>query len=397
MYGDFQRGTRIGTNSSLRPDVLVIGLGAMGSATLFQLAQRGVDVLGIDQYSPPHPYGSTHGETRITRAAAGEGAAFVPLAMRSHVLWREIERETGRHLFRQCGGLILARAGGRSPLHEQGDFLGNTVELAAQFGIAHELLDAGAMQSRYPQLLLTGDESGYFEPGAGYLLPEACVAAQLELARSGGAHIRLGEQVRAIRTEGGRAMVETDRAMYTPGITVVCAGPWLPQLLAGKLSRRLMVRRQVLHWFDSANPRDYAPEKFPIFIWHWGNADTDVFYGFPDVGGGVKVATEQMIENTTPQAVKREVDPSESGTMFDVHVAGRLRGVSAGAVKAATCLYTNSPEANFLIDRLPDCPDVIVVSACSGHGFKHSAAIGEAVAEMAIANTTPTILKAFSA
>lgn len=369
----------------------------MGSATLFRLARCGIDVVGVDQYSPPHAHGSTHGETRITREAVGEGAVFVPLAMRSHVLWREIERETGRHLFRQCGGLVLARAGGPSRMHGQLDFLGNTIKLAAQFGIAHELLDAGAIQSRYPQLLLTGDESGYFEPGAGYLLPEACVTAQLELARAAGARIRFGEQVRAIRTEGGRALVETDQAAYSPGVTIVCAGPWMPQLMVGKLSRNWVVRRQVLHWFDSVNPRDYAPERFPIFIWHWGSADTDVFYGFPDVGGGVKVATEQIIVHTTPQTVVREVDPCESESMFNVHVSGRLRGMKAGAVKSATCLYTNLPDANFLIDRLPDCPGVIVVSACSGHGFKHSAAIGEAVAEMAMTNSTPAILKAFSA
>jgi sarcosine oxidase len=377
--------------------VLVIGLGAMGSATLFHLARRGVDVIGIDQYSPPHAYGSTHGETRITREAVGEGAAFVPLAMRSHVLWREIERETGRHLFRQCGGLILARAGEHSRLHAQRDFLGSTIELAAQFGIAHELLDAAAMQSRFPQLQLTGDETGYFEPGAGYLLPEACVTAQLELARLRGARIRLAEWVRAIRPQGGGAVVETDQATYQPGATIVCAGPWLPELLAGRLPRRLVVRRQVLHWFDAEQRGDYAPEKFPVFIWHWGGADTDVFYGFPDLGGGVKVATEQMIDSTTPDAVAREVDAAESEAMFAAHVAGRLRGIRAGAVKAATCLYTSSADANFLIDRLADCPGVMVVSACSGHGFKHSAAIGEAVAAMAISQTTPAILKAFSA
>ena len=369
----------------------------MGSATLAQLARGGVDVLGIDQYSPPHLHGSSHGETRITREAVGEGAAFVPLAMRSHVLWREIERETDRHLFRQCGGLILAPAGGQSPLHEQSDFLGNTIKLASQFGIAHELLDATAIHLRFPQFQLAGDESGYFEPGAGYLLAEACVSAQHELARARGARISLGEQVRAIKCQGGRAIVESDRVTYTPGVTVVCAGPWLPELLADKLSTRLVVRRQVLHWFSAENPAEYAAEQFPIFIWHWGSADTDVFYGFPDIGSGVKVATEQMIERTTPALVARGVDAAESDAMFRIHVDGRLRGMTAGASKALTCLYTNSPDANFLIDRLADCPGVIVVSACSGHGFKHSAAIGEAVAEMAITSTTPAVLKAFSA
>lgn len=380
----------------MTPDALVIGLGAMGSAALFQLAARGIDVVGIDQYSPPHDLGSTHGETRITREAVGEGAAFVPLVMRSHVLWREIERETSQPLFRQCGGLILARAGAQSRMHAQRDFLGNTIRLAGQFGIAHELLDAAAMELRFPQLQLAGDETGYFEPGAGYLLPEACINAQLSLARARGASVQFGEKVVSIRTNGGRAMVETGAACYEPGMTIVCAGPWLPALMAGKLSRPLVVRRQVLHWFQAEQRNAYAPERFPVFIWHWGGGDADVFYGFPDLGGGVKVATEQVTEQTTPQTVARDVANAESAAMFDTHVAGRLRGVRAGAVNAATCLYTNSPDANFLIDRLSDCPGIIVVSACSGHGFKHSAAIGEAVAEMASTGSTPAVLAPFA-
>ena len=382
-----------------RPEVLVIGLGAMGSATLYQLAKRGVDVVGIDQYSPPHNLGSTHGETRITREAVGEGAPFVPLVMRSHVLWREIERESGMHLFRQCGGLILARAGRQSPMHEQRDFLGNTIKLAGQFGIAHQLLDAEAIHSRFPQLQLNGDETGYFESGAGYLLPEACVSVQLELARLHGARVRLGERVRSVIPDGDGAIIGTEQTRYTPKITIVCAGPWLPQLLSNKVTGQLCVRRQVLHWFVNGQPRryQYAPEHFPVFIWHWGSGGNDVFYGFPDIGGGVKVATEQMIESTTAETVARDVDPAESAEMFATHVSGRLRGITAPAVNAATCLYTNAPGANFLIDCLPDLPNVIVVSACSGHGFKHSAAIGEAVAEMAITNAMQRVLLPFAA
>lgn len=368
----------------------------MGSATLYRLASRGIDVLGIDRYSPPHRFGSTHGETRITREAIGEGAAFVPLAMRSHELWREIECEAGVELLHQCGGLIMARAGGDSHLHAQRDFVGNTIRLAAQFGIAHEVLDAHEITSRYPQFQLRGDETGYFESGAGYLLPEACVRAQLQLARSHGAKLQLGEQVQSIIIEGERAIIETDRARYAPDIAIVCAGPWLPGLLMAKIPRDLIVRRQTLHWFAADNPRDYAAGRFPIFIWHWGNHEDDVFYGFPDLGGGVKIASEQMVASTTPEAVARNVDPTESAAIYSTHIAGRLRGVTNRVVNTATCLYTNTPDANFLIDRLPDSPGVIVVSACSGHGFKHSAAIGEAVAEMAISGATPKVLRPFA-
>ena len=267
---------------------------------------------------------------------------------------------------------------------------------ATQFGVRHEVLDANEIQSRYPQLQLSGDETGYFEPGAGYLLPEVCVQAQLQLARTHGAKISLGERVQSIMLEGERAIIETDRARYAPDVTIVCAGPWLPGLLAEKIPRPLVVRRQTLHWFAADDRRDYAADRFPIFIWHWGSNEDDVFYGFPDLGGGVKIASEQMIESTTPEAVVREVDPVESAALHARHIAGRLRGITNRVVKTATCLYTNTPDANFLIDRLPGAPGVIVISACSGHGFKHSAAIGEAVAEMTVAGAVPAVLRPFA-
>jgi sarcosine oxidase len=387
-------------DSTLRPDVLVIGLGAMGSATTYQLAKRGARVIGIDQFSPPHAHGSTHGETRITRQAIGEGRQFVPLALRSHELWREIERETGRALLTRCGGLIVARAGRASHMHEQSDFFGDTVRAAREFGVAHELLSVADIEARYPQLALDGDETGYFEPGAGYLAPEACVSAQLELAVRHGATLHNGERVLAIRNGSGQTVVQTDQRTYTPGTTIVSAGPWLPGLLP-QFAPKLVVRRQVLYWFETESDAGYGANKFPIFIWHWGSGPDDVFYGFPQVDGdagahAIKIATEQCETSTTPEAVNRDVAPEEISTMFEQHIRGRLRGVGARCVKAATCLYTNAPGANFLIDRLPEAPDVIVVSACSGHGFKHSAAIGEAVATMAMTGEKPESLRPFS-
>ncbi len=253
-------------DSTVRPDVLVIGLGAMGSATTYQLAKRGAKVVGIDQFSPPHAHGSTHGETRITRQGIGEGRQFVPLAPRSHELWREIERETGRELLTQCGGLIVARAGWASHMHEQSDFFGDTVRAAREFGVAHELLGVADIEARYPQLALDGDETGYFEPGAGYLAPEACVSAQLELAVRHGATLHSGERVLAIRNEGGQTVVQTDQRTYTPGTTIVSAGPWLPGLLP-QFAPNLVVRRQVLYWFETESDAGYGANEFPIFIW----------------------------------------------------------------------------------------------------------------------------------
>ena len=382
------------------PAVLVIGLGAMGSAVVYQLAKRGVKVIGIDQFTPPHAYGSTHGETRITRQAIGEGSRFVPLAMRSHQLWREIEAESGQTLLTTCGGLIMARSGSASRMHEQMDFLGNTIRAAKEFGVPHEQLDASAIASRFPQFILQGDEIGYFEPGAGYLAPEACVAAQLTLAAHLGADIRFGETVHRVTQVGGKTNVETDRGCFTAGATVIATGPWLSKLMPA-FAELLTVRRQVLYWFETETQptATLAPKGHdsPVFIWHWGDGADDFFYGFPEVGcsGAIKVATEQHVVSTTPDAVRRDVGEDEIAAMYSQHVAGRLRGVGPHCVKAATCLYTNVAGANFIIDRLLDAPDTIVVSACSGHGFKHSAAIGEALASMVISNLTPDVLRPF--
>jgi sarcosine oxidase len=378
------------------PDVLVIGLGAVGAATVYQLAKRGVKVVGIDRYSPPHTHGSTHGETRITRQAIGEGAQFVPLALRSHELWREMEAETGATLFNQCGGIVIAREGAASHMHGQADFLGNTFAAAETFGILHERLNAAQIAERFPQFHMRGDETAYFEPGAGFVVPEACVEAQLQLAKRHGAALHYGEEVLSIDAAASGTVVETSRTRYQAGTTIVCAGPWMPQLLPS-LASKVVVQRQVLHWFPVDGDVGYQPYTCPIYIWHWGDGPNDVFYGFPQAGAerSIKVATEQTAHTTTPEAVNRVVSPEESAAMFQTHVQGRLRGVRGDALRTATCLYTSTADANFIVDRLPNQQDTIVVSACSGHGFKHSAAIGEALASMAVSGETPAVLQPF--
>ena len=388
------------------PDVLVIGLGAMGSAAAYQLAKRGLRVVGLDRFTPPHTHGSTHGETRITRLAIGEGTQFVPLAQRSQQLWRDIEAQTGAALFKQCGGLVLMHSASvAGKLHGQSDFLGSTVNAAQQFGIKHERLDAAEVAARFPQFVMHGGEQAYFEPQAGYLSPEACVSAQLSLAARHGADLRFGQTVRSITTQNGQTQVHTDTARFRAGTTLVCAGAWIPQLLPN-LPVRVKVYRQVLTWFalDDAAPWQKTAESggAPVFIWKWGAGTDEMVYGFPPIGGvaEVKLAAEQQVVTTHPDSVQREVSEAEIAATFAMHVRGRFRGISARCTRTATCLYTNTDDVNFVIDRLPDAADVIVVSACSGHGFKHSAAIGEALAEMALggatSGATPAVLRPFS-
>lgn len=375
------------------PDLLVIGLGAVGSATLLQAAGQGASVIGIDLHAPPHAQGSTHGESRITRLAIGEGAEYVPLVRRSHALWRALEAASGQSLYRACGGLVLARRGLASPMHGQVSFFDNTVAVARAHGIEHALLEAGAIAARWPQFALVGDEQGYFEPEAGYLRPEACVAAQLALARERGAQIGNGERLLGWRVDARGLRVDTDRASYRPGQAVLAVGAWLPGLL-GPAAPLLRVTRQVLHWFATDTPAAYADNRFPIFIWNWGAGPGEVCYGFPDLGGGVKVATEQDAP-CDPDLVDRVVSAQESAELHARHVAGRLRSVSARVLRSATCLYTEAPGARFLVDRL-EAGGPIVASACSGHGFKHSAALGEALAVWALSGERPAVLAPFA-
>ena len=165
-------------------DTIVVGLGAMGSATLLQLARRGQRVLGLDRHDPPHAWGSTHGDTRITRVGIGEGEDYVPLVQRSHQIWREIEAETGADLLTQCGALILAPGSSTAVVHGKANFVRRTIAAAERFGIPHEVLAPEDCTRRFPQFRLRGDEVVYHEPGGGYVRPERCVEAQLMLARS---------------------------------------------------------------------------------------------------------------------------------------------------------------------------------------------------------------------
>lgn len=379
-------------------EVVVVGLGVAGSAVLRHVARQGASAIGIDRYRPPHDRGSSHGATRITRLAIGEGHEYVPLVQRSHALWRELEEETGAQLMQTTGGVVIATPESQAAtFHGRPGFFERTVSAAERFGIAHERLDAAEIARRWPALQPRGDERGYFEPEAGILRPEACVQAQLDAALRDGATLRLGEGVQRIDVVAGRPTVVTDRETIAAAHVVVAAGAWLPSLLAPHEAAHLAVRRQVLHWFRTDTPELYAPDRLPVFIWMHGARD-EAFYGMPMADGhaGVKVATEQTLATTTADAIERRVTETETAAMFETHVRGRLRGLRPTTVRDATCLYTSLPEGRFVVDRHPELDGVTVVSACSGHGFKHAAAIGEAVADTVLGRTVRVDLAPFA-
>lgn len=379
-------------------DVIVIGLGAMGSASAYQLARRGARVLGIDRFEPPHERGSSHGHSRITRLAVGEGAQYVPLVQRSHVIWRELEAEGAGELMVQTGGLVIGPADGRSDMHGQHDFVSSTIDVAQRLGIAHEVWDAAGIAAHFPQFVVAGNERAYFEPEAGLLRPERCVAAQLEQARRLGAHIVTGHAVTGLAAEGDSVVVTTACGHWRAARAVLTAGAWNPALAGGRYAEQLAVHRQLLHWFRPEEPALYVPGRCPVFIWAHGPGPADAFYGVPMADGlaGLKVGTQQYETHTDPDDLQRDVADAECAAMHARHVSGRLHGVSAQRVHAAACLYTVAPGARFIIDRHPQIEQVTVVSACSGHGFKHSAALGEALAERLLAGVSTIDLSPFA-
>ncbi len=349
-------------------DVVVAGLGAMGSSIAWRLAESGLRVLGIDRFAPPHALGSSHGSSRILREAYFEHPLYVPFAQRALAAWREIEARAGEALLRTTGGLMIGP--------RDGEVAGGALTSARLHGLPHEELSWEEARRRFPALRVPESEVAVWEPRAGVLDPERCVAALLALARAAGAELRFGEALLGWRGEGGELRVETASGAVRCGALVLAAGPWMAELLAGVVP--LAVERTVQHWF---RPREraelFAAERFPIFIWE--SAPGRAWYGFPDLGEGLKAALHHQGEPARADAVRRSVEPREIEALR--LLLERFIPDAAGEhVRAAVCLYTNTPDGHFLVDRHPRDPRVWIVSPCSGHGFKFASVIGEVVA-----------------
>jgi sarcosine oxidase len=380
-------------------DIVVVGLGAVGSAALYQAAKLGGRAIGIDRFHPPHDVGSSHGETRITRQAIGEGREYVPLALRSNQIWEELEEASGRNLLTRNGALILQSPHILGNHHGSTSFLADTIAAAKENKIEHEVLGTAEIRERFPQFQLEHEEIGYFEPGAGFLRPEACVETQLQLATRAGAGIRAGETVLQIKASQSSVALTSDRDSYSARIAIVTAGPWIGMLLSSNIARHLLVYRQVMTWFAVAhNPQRYAPGHFPVFIWITGDRPRDMFYGFPAMenSGAIKTATERYDQTIQADDVERKVSENEIADLYKDYIASRLPDISPNCVRAATCLYTVAPGARFVIDQADDSGHVLFASACSGHGFKHSAAVGEALARRALGLEALVDLSMFS-
>lgn len=353
-------------------DVIVVGLGAMGSAAALHLARRGAKVLGLEQFTLAHDRGSSHGESRLIRKAYFESPAYVPLLERAYALWDELADFSGRTLLHRTGLLLVGREDARGATER-------ARAVAEKHAIAVETLDVNEARARFPQLVIGATDVLLWEPGAGYLEVERCVEAHARAAESAGARLCFGERVIALEQQGTTARVVTTHGSYAADKLVITAGPWATELL-GVLGLPLRVHRVVQSWY--AAPAAYeASAGMPCFAY---DTEQGFFYGFPRRGGEIKLAEHAADHEVDADTVDREVHDTDSARTA-AFAARSLRGVGASATRAKVCLYTMTPDEHFIVDRHEH---LVYAAGFSGHGFKFAPVIGESLAELALAGNT---------
>lgn len=351
-------------------DVIVAGLGAMGSAAAWQLAARGLKVAGLDRWHPPHTLGSTHGGSRVVREMAFEHPRYVPLVRRAYRQWGELEAQAGRQLLIPTGALYIG-----SPASS---VVAGSRASAVEYGVGSEEMDAGAVHKRWPQFRPDPGMVGLLERRAGVLRPELCVEAMLGAAARHGAVLRFDEPMTEWHAEGGGVTVRTARGTLAAGHLVLALGPWMPDELA-RAGAEVWVERVIQHWFTPKDPELMDPSRCPIYLWE--DADGVIFYGFPTLDGVVKAAVHHRGESVSADAVRREVSEQEVERARR-YLARWMPAADGGYVRSAVCLYTNAPDGDFIIDRHPAHPSVLLASPCAGIGFKFAPTIGEILADL---------------
>jgi sarcosine oxidase len=356
-------------------DAIVLGLGAMGSAAAFHLASRGKSVLGVEQFTSPHDKGSSHGGSRIIRQAYWEGADYIPLVQRAYDLWRRLEKDSATRLLHITGGLFLGS--------RHGDLVSSSIAACEKHSIPFEVLDSREVEQRFPVFLMEPGDAAVYEPNAGYLVPEECIRAHLELASRAGAELRFEEKVLSWSAVGDHVEVRTSRGSYHAGHLVIAAGPWANEALHSVVPLR--VTRQVMAWIA---PRDgvscFLPERFPVFVAEDAGGGAPI-YGFPAIdgeGSGVKAALHGSDDVCMADNVNRVVDEIDIQRIQEKLMA-RIPELDGELVRAKTCLYTTTPDEHFVIGPHPQVAPCTIACGFSGHGFKFSSVVGEVLADLA--------------
>jgi len=370
-------------------DVIVAGLGAMGSSTAYHLAKRGAKVLGLEARTPAHDQGSSHGESRIIRQAYFEHPAYVPLVLRAYQLWEELEAESSQNLLNITGGVAIG-----SP---QCGLITGCLKSAHVHGLAHDLFDAKEMKRRFPQFVLAEDEVAFYEQKIGYLRPEECIRQHLRCASNRGADLRFEEPILSwTAAESGEGVtVVTEKRTYQAKSLVLSVGPWTNELVTSP-PVPLTVSRRVMFWLrPTAQHAAFDKNAFPIFLWE--PEQGPLFYGFPriDETGDPKVAIHSGCEHCKPSTIDRSIHPRDVAAIRSA-IEFRIPALNGEVSRAVTCMYTMTPDEHFLIDAHPQHPQVSIAAGFSGHGFKFSSIVGEILSDLAITRKTSSDITLFS-
>lgn len=369
-----------------RYDVIVVGVGGMGSATVRHLAARGLDVLGLERFDIPHEKGASHGVTRIIRRAQFEHPAYVPLVDRAYELWRDLEAESGRALLHATGGIDAGPADGEV-------FHGAKASCEAH-DIPFETLTGAEVNDRFPGYDLPDDHRAIYQSEGGFVVPEQCIIAHVEAAQQDGATVRAREAVETIEDLGPDGVrVATSKDTYEAGTAVVTAGAWARELLPG-LVDLAVPERQVLAWLQPEDRAAFDRDRFPVFIHETDGGEH--WYGFPeyDVPGFKFGLFNHREETGTPAEMMREPDREDEALLRD-YAETYFPSGAGPTMRLATCMFTNTPDEHFILDHHPDHENVVVGAGFSGHGFKFASAIGEVLADLAVDGETTHDIELF--
>jgi sarcosine oxidase len=356
----------------------------MGSMALWRLAQRGVSAIGFEQFELGHDRGSAHGESRMIRTAYYEGSEYVPLVRSAFALWRDLEQQTRSDLLTMTGGLMIGR--------RDGPLLAGTLRSIRQHDLPHQLLDHREALQRYPQHRLETEEILTYERDAGVLRPEAAILAAAKQAEALGARIVSTTKVSSLRVEGDGVAVEAGGVAYHAHRAVVCAGPWLSKLLS-ELKLPLEVERQVMLWMPIQRAEEFSPDRFPPFL---HERDGHYLFGMPSFDGRtVKIMIHHEGRAADPDLFDRGLHRSDVQPVAQL-LESCLAGVGTVPPRFEVCMYTNTPDGHFLLGSLSNARPLVLVGACSGHGFKFAPVIGEIAADLALHGETSHSIANFS-
>ncbi len=365
-------------------DVIVLGVGGMGSAAAYHLARRGRRVLGLERFDIPHAMGSSHGVNRIIRLAYFEDPVYVPLLRRAYENWRELEARFGEQLLFVTGSVEAGPV--------DGPVVAGSLRACHEHGLAHEFLTARDLNGRFPGYRLPDRYGAVLQPDGGFVASERAVVAHVMLAQALGAEIRARERALAWTPTPGGVRVRTERGAYEAARLVVSAGAWIRDFVPA-LRTQAVPERQVIGWFQPPNPALFAPASFPVFILQ---ADEGTFYGFPVWRvPGFKIGLDHHLGETgEADAIDRGVHARDEAVLRTA-LERYFPAANGPTMALRTCLYTNTPDEHFVIDTLPGLPQVVVASPCSGHGYKFCSVIGEILADLATEGDTRFDLSRF--